>query len=100
MNNKEKKKTKEEKRRKNFTYLIVLLILGALVGSAVGELIGQLTSSSQSIAYRTFARGITPGFGPVPFDSYILRGTIGLTIKVNLCTVLGIILACYLYKFS
>lgn len=79
--------------------LIVILIMGALIGSIIGEIIGEFFPSSGSLMHRIFVSGISPGFRPVPINLYVILLTVGISIKLNLCSAVGIVLAAYIYRF-
>ena len=79
--------------------LIVILIMGALIGSIIGEIIGEFFPSSGSLMHRIFVSGISPGFRPVPINLYVILLTFGISVKLNLCSAVGIVLAAYIYRF-
>ncbi|MEE9138706.1 MAG: DUF4321 domain-containing protein [candidate division NC10 bacterium] len=75
----------------------MILILGALIGTALGELIAYLFRGG--ILERIFAQGITPGLQPpATLDLKILSLTFGFTVRINLSSLLGLLLGAYLYK--
>lgn len=77
--------------------LVVILILGALIGTALGELIAYLVPGG--IVERIFSQGITPGLQPpATLDLKILSLTFGFTVRINLSSLLGLLLGAYLYK--
>lgn len=72
--------------------LPVILILGALIGSVIGEVIGALAPGGYVEAI--FVTGINPGITPpAVLDLKVLTLTLGLTVRINLASVLGIVLA-------
>ncbi|MBW8004904.1 MAG: DUF4321 domain-containing protein [candidate division NC10 bacterium] len=76
---------------------VVIIILGAIIGAALGELIAYLLPGG--IAERIFSQGITPGLDPpAKLDLKIFSLTIGFTVRINLASLLGLILGAYLYK--
>ncbi len=79
--------------------LIVILIMGALIGSIIGQVIGTFFPSSGSLIHRVFVSGISPGFRPIPINLYVILLTVGITVKLNLCSAVGIVMAAYLYRF-
>jgi hypothetical protein len=77
--------------------LLVILVLGALIGSVIGEVIAILAPGGYVEA--VFARGINPGISPpAVLDLKVLTLTLGITMRINLASVLGIILALLLYR--
>ena len=77
--------------------LLVIIILGALIGSVIGEVIATLAPGG--LLERIFSRGINPGLTPpAVLDLKVLTLTFGLTMKVNLSSLLGIVLALLIYR--
>ncbi len=77
--------------------LIVILILGALIGSVIGEVVGALTHGGYLAAI--LAKGINPGITPpAVLDLKVLTLTLGVTMRINLASVLGIALALLVYR--
>lgn len=85
------------KKTDNTLVLLVVLILGALIGSVIGEVIGSLAPGGYLEA--VFATGIAPGLSPpAVLDLKVLTLTLGLTMKINLASLLGIVLALLVYR--
>jgi hypothetical protein len=77
--------------------LLVILILGALIGSVIGEVIGALAPGGYVEAI--FSKGISPGITPpAVLDLKVLTLTFGVTMRINLASVLGIALALLIYR--
>jgi hypothetical protein len=77
--------------------LLVILILGALIGSVIGEVIASLAPGGY--LEKIFAKGYNPGVAPpAVLDLKVLTLTLGLTMKINLASVLGILLALLVYR--
>jgi hypothetical protein len=77
--------------------LFVILILGALIGSVIGEVIAALAPGGYLEA--VFSRGINPGISPpAVLDLKVLTLTLGATLRINLASVLGIVLAVVIYR--
>jgi len=77
--------------------LLIILILGALIGSVIGEVIGALAPGGYVEA--VFAKGISPGIAPpAVLDLKVLTVTLGVTMRINLASVLGIALALLIYR--
>ncbi len=77
--------------------LLVIIILGALIGSVIGEVIATLAPSG--LLEKIFSKGINPGLTPpAVLDLKVLTLTFGLTMKVNLSSLLGIVLALLIYR--
>jgi len=77
--------------------LLVILILGALIGSVIGEVLGALAPGGYIEAI--FAKGINPGLAPpAVLDLKVLTLTLGVTMKINLASLIGIVLALLVYR--
>lgn len=77
--------------------LLVIVILGALIGSVIGEVIGTLAPGGY--VEKVFSRGVNPGITPpAVLDLKVLTLTLGLTVKINLASLLGIVLALLIYR--
>lgn len=77
--------------------LLVIVILGALIGSVIGEVIGTLAPGGY--LEKVFSRGVNPGLAPpAVLDLKVLTLTFGLTVKINLASLLGIVLALLIYR--
>lgn len=86
-------------RQKDFKVLLALLILGMIMGSAVGEAIGHLVPDTGSVVRDFFLSSVQWGFGPAPIPLVVVTLTIGLSFKVNVMGVLGIVFAAYLFRW-
>ena len=85
------------KRMDSGVALLAILILGALIGSVIGEVIGALAPGGYVEAI--FAKGIHPGITPpAVLDLKVLTLTLGVTMKINLASLIGIILALIVYR--
>ena len=73
--------------------LIMLVLIGAVLGSFIGNLAGSGTFSWLNYG-KTF--GLT---SPVVLDMAVLTLTFGLTIHFSIATILGIIIAIFIYRF-
>ena len=77
--------------------LLVIIILGALIGSVIGEVIAILAPGG--LLEKIFSKGLNPGLSPpAVLDLKVLTLTFGLTMKVNLASLLGIVLALLIYR--
>jgi hypothetical protein len=85
------------KKTDSILVLLVVLLLGALIGSVLGEVIGSLAPGGYLEA--VFSKGIHPGITPpLVLDLKVLTLTLGVTMKINLASLVGIVLALLLYK--
>jgi hypothetical protein len=85
------------KKLDNVIVLLVIVILGALIGSVIGEVIGSLAPGGYLEA--VFSKGVNPGISPpAVLDLKVLTLTLGITLKINLASLLGIVLALLIYR--
>jgi len=85
------------KKMDSVVVLLVILILGALIGSVIGEVIGALAPGGYVEAI--LAKGISPGIAPpAVLDLKVLTLTLGVTMKINLASLIGIVLALIVYR--
>lgn len=72
--------------------LLLILLMGGVIGSFLGELLGSLLPGGWWQDLLT--RGPTVGLvDPATLDLKFLSLTLGLTVKVNLVAVLGLVVA-------
>ena len=77
--------------------LMVIVILGALIGRVIGEVIAVLAPGGY--LEKVFSRGVNPGIAPpAVLDLKVVSLTFGLTLKINLASLLGIVLALVIYR--
>ncbi|TMQ15496.1 MAG: DUF4321 domain-containing protein [Candidatus Rokuibacteriota bacterium] len=72
--------------------VVLVIVAGLVVGSLLGELLGSLlpTGHAQDLIAKGPTIGLTP---PVNLDLRFLALTFGLSLKVNLVGVVGIVIA-------
>ncbi len=79
--------------------LILFILVGGLVGGIMGEILLLLSPAGflREIFLKTYSIGITP---PFVFDLHLMTFTFGFAFRINLLSLLGIILGFYTYKQS
>lgn len=75
----------------------LVFFLGVILGSVVGELIGLLLPED-NIIRTLFVSGKEFQVGPFFCDLIVFSFTIGFSLKVNLISVLGIVLVAFLLR--
>ncbi len=76
----------------------LVFFLGVVLGSVVGEVIGHILPSDNVIR-ELFVSGKEFQVGPVYCNLVVFTFTIGFSLKVNLVSVLGIILVAFLLRW-
>lgn len=80
-------------REKNF-WILVLFILAGIV---VGGLLGELASNIEFLSWLSYGQQF--GFtSPIELDLNVIKLTFGLIFKINIASIIGIILAIFIYK--
>ena len=81
------------KKQKNGWALFLLLLAGIVLGGAIGEWIGMKP------AFEWLRYGFHFGFDqPFVFDIKVLVLTLGISIKLNIAGIIGMILAIVIYR--
>ncbi len=77
--------------------LLGFIFIGGLLGGMLGEILTVFSPSEQ--IQNIFARSLSPGIDPpLTVNLVLFKITIGFILKINLLTILGILLGVYLYK--
>ena len=76
---------------------ILIILLGGLVGSACGELLGRVLPDGPVKNF--FLNAISVGFNPFHFDLSILTIDFGLMLRLNIISIIGMILFAYLLRW-
>ncbi|MFY9271059.1 MAG: DUF4321 domain-containing protein [Candidatus Manganitrophaceae bacterium] len=77
--------------------LIFFVLVGGLLGGVLGEVLLLFSPSGllKDVFLKGYHVGITP---PFTLDLRVITFTLGFTFRINLLTLLGIILGIYTYK--
>lgn len=83
--------------RKTPWMFIFFILAGGLLGGVLGEILRVF--SPEGVIRDFFLMGFNSGLNP-PFtlDLHLFTITLGFTVRINLLTLLGIILGIYVYK--
>ncbi len=84
--------------KRRIGFVAMVFFLGVILGGVVGETIGFLLPEGNLIR-ELFVSGKELQIGPVYCNLIVLTFTFGFSIKVNLVSVLGIILVAFLLKW-
>lgn len=76
---------------------IWILVLFLLSGIVVGGLIGELASNVEFLSWLSYGQefGLS---APVELNLSVIRISFGLMFKINIASIIGIVLAIFIYK--
>jgi len=76
---------------------IWILLLFILSGIVVGGLLGSLASHVSFLSWLSYGEefGLT---SPIELDLNVIKLTFGLMFKINISSIIGIVLAIFIYK--
>lgn len=80
--------------KKNNWILVIILLCGVVLGGYIGNLAGHVSFLSWLAYGNTF--GLT---SPIVLDLGILVLTFGLTIQINIASIIGLIIGIIVYRF-
>ncbi len=83
--------------RKTIGLVALIFFLGVVIGSVVGEIIGLLLPRG-NLLRELFISGKEFQVGPLYCDLIVFSFTAGFSLKVNLISVLGIVLVAFLLR--
>lgn len=78
------------RRDRSLAILFMLVVIGALLGSVVGEALAATVP--------VLARAVSVGVQPTVIDLFVLRFTLGMTMKLNLASAAGILVALLVFR--
>ncbi len=80
-------------KEKNIWILLIFILSGLVVGGLLGDLAGKVDFLSWLGYGESF--GLT---SPLELDLSIIKITFALTFKINISSIIGIVLAVFIYK--
>jgi len=78
------------KASKNIGTLVLLLIIGSVFGTFIGELLKDF------LPFLNFSQSI--GLKPATLDLAAIIVTLGITLKINIATIIGFFIALFIYS--
>ncbi|MFH2037505.1 MAG: DUF4321 domain-containing protein [Candidatus Zixiibacteriota bacterium] len=84
-------------KRRELTFIIVALLLGAILGGFLGEMVGAYLPTGA--AKTLFTKSIKIGFETTRVELYAISFTVGLMFKINFLSVLGVLLVIVYFKW-
>lgn len=80
-------------REKNFWILLVFLLSGLVIGGLLGEIASKVSWLWWLSYGESF--GIS---SPIELDLSVIRITFGLMFKINISSIIGMVIAIFIYK--
>lgn len=84
-------------KKRELTFIIVALILGAVLGGLMGDIIG--TFLPDGAARTVFTKSVNIGFDTLKVDFYTIAFTVGLKLKINFMSMLVVILVIVYFRW-
>lgn len=85
-------------RKKSPVYVVAMLILGSLIGTVLGKLIAIVIPEG-SVVHQFFLVSVDWGVQPLTLNLGIATLTLGMTLELNVISVLGIAFMAYLLRY-
>lgn len=77
--------------------MLLILIIGAVIGTALGELIAYVLPTG--VVEQFFLRAALLGFEPFTLNLGVFTFTLGLSLKLNVIGVIGIVISAYILRW-
>lgn len=84
-------------KKRELTFIVVALVLGAVFGGLVGDIIG--TFLPPGAAKTVFSKNIEIGFDSTTVDLFALTFTVGLKFRVNFMSVMVVLLVIIYFRW-
>jgi hypothetical protein len=83
--------------RKTPWLLIFFVIVGGMFGGVVAEILRAVAPSGpiSAIFLKNLDIGIT---GPITIDLFLVAFTFGASVKINLLSIIGVLMGVYIYR--
>ncbi|HID10425.1 MAG TPA: DUF4321 domain-containing protein [Candidatus Latescibacteria bacterium] len=85
-------------RRKTTGMLIVTLLVGLLIGTTVGNILGVFLPD-KSVVEKVLVNSYTYVLPPLTLNLIVLTITFGFSVRVNLTSIIGLVVAWYYFKY-
>lgn len=82
---------------KALIHTIIVLVVGTLVGTAITK-VSSIIWTQQSRIMSVLDTAINTGLNPTTIDLGVIQFTLGLIFKLNIATVVGILITAIVYK--
>ena len=84
-------------RKKSVSFVIFIVIIGAMIGTAFGEVIGMIVP--QGVVQDFFLKSVSASIGPGKLDIILFTLTLGFSFNLNITGVIGILIAAYALRW-
>jgi len=84
-------------KKRELTFIIICLVLGAVLGGFIGELIGSYLPDGA--AKTLFTKSVQIGMETTRIELYSLSFTFGLMFKINFMSVLGVLIVIVYFRW-
>ncbi|MDH4155736.1 MAG: DUF4321 domain-containing protein [candidate division Zixibacteria bacterium] len=84
-------------KKRELTFIIVALLLGAVIGGLIGDIIG--TFLPPGAAKTVFTKTIEIGFDTVKVDFFSIAFTFGLKLKINFMSMMVVLLVIIYFRW-
>ena len=81
---------------KNLGLLLLIIIIGSILGGIISEIIGIIAPEGKIQQF--FTQGPTIAISPSTWDLIVLSLTFGLSLKINVLSVMGILAGVFLFR--
>ncbi|MEF3280023.1 MAG: DUF4321 domain-containing protein [Elusimicrobiota bacterium] len=82
---------------KTTLHILIVIVTGSLFGMVVNKL-GSIWFSPSGNVNSILQTSVNTGLNPTTIDLGIIQFTLGLLFKLNIATIMGIIVAAFIYK--
>ncbi len=84
-------------KKRELTFIVVALLLGAVIGGLVGDIIG--TFLPPGAAKTVFTKTIEIGFDTIKVDFFSIAFTFGLKLKINFMSMMVVLLVIIYFRW-
>jgi len=84
-------------KKRELTFIIVALVLGAVLGGLVGEIVGTFLPDGG--AKTLLSKSVVVGFDTTKVEFYAVSFTVGLMFKINFMSVLVVLLVIVYFRW-
>jgi len=83
--------------KKSKFILTLILIFGLIVGSYIGILLASVLPDG--VVKQVFTASINPSIGNIVLDLIAVKISFGLSLNFNLCSIIGILIAAWIFRW-